>query len=303
MLTCPPDHLARYQRLIRSLLPEAIDIPAQPPSAVPGVRVEWGTVLPMAVTRVCAALLADRATEFCQISAALPAREPVSVIDRIGHPRPPYLGLLAYSGFLTDRWIRPMPPAAAAAWEQAMRGWWGRLRAAWAAFPLPDGPIPADRGAEAVTTVWSALALHIGTSRYGNRDWVTRAADTFARLVCARRPGGAFLSAGASDNPETFWYHELTLLHAAACYAAHAGDEAVAAAVMRNTEYHLNETQPDHASSHPWGLLAFICNPATHPLADALLHSVRVHYPGGAQGVSLMLLADTLYCLGLLPLD
>ena len=67
----------------------------------------------------------------------------------------------------------------------------------------------------------------------------------------------------------------------------------------RATEYHQRETQPDHASSQPWGLFAFAWNPDTRPLADQLLHAATVQHPVGQDGVSLILLADALYCLRL----
>jgi hypothetical protein len=76
-------------------------------------------------------------------------------------------------------------------------------------------------------------------------------------------------------------------------------DRTLAAAVARNAEFHLDQTQPDHATAQPWGLFAFIWNPRTRGLADQVLHAARVNQPEGLDGVSLMLLADALYCLEL----
>jgi hypothetical protein len=105
------------------------------------------------------------------------------------------------------------------------------------------------------------------------------------------------LSATASDNPETHWYHELVVLHAATVYAAQTGDGALSAAIARNAEFHQDETQPDHATNQPWGLAAFIRNPATRPLADGMLHAAATI--GRGSGVTSILLADALYCLRL----
>jgi hypothetical protein len=104
---------------------------------------------------------------------------------------------------------------------------------------------------------------------------------------------GPFLQATPGDNPETHWYHELVLLHAAASYAVQAEDRTVAAAVAGNAEFHFIETQPDHATIQPWALFAFIWLDRTRPLADQILHNVSTQ----SSGVSLMLLADALYCL------
>ena len=114
-----------------------------------------------------------------------------------------------------------------------------------------------------------------------------------------QRDGGAFLAAGGADNPEVVWYHELALLHAAASYSVQGENRTIAAAVARATEFHQRDTQPDHASSQPWGLFAFIWNAQTRPLADQLLHAASVQHPAEADGVTLILLADALYCLRL----
>ena len=76
-----------------------------------------------------------------------------------------------------------------------------------------------------------------------------------------------------------------------------AEDRTVARAVRRATRFHLNETQPDHATAQPWGLFAFVWNPPTRPLADQLLHADATART--IDGVSLILLADALYCLRL----
>jgi hypothetical protein len=129
--------------------------------------------------------------------------------------------------------------------------------------------------------------------------WTDLASDTFGRLTRSQQPSGAFLAAAASDNPETHWYHELAILHAAASYAVQTEDRPLASAVARACAFHQNETQPDHATSQPWGIFAFIWNAATRPLADQLLHAAGAAQPAGIDGVALMLLADALYCLRL----
>jgi hypothetical protein len=87
------------------------------------------------------------------------------------------------------------------------------------------------------------------------------------------------------------------MLHAAASYAAQSGDVAVTAAVNRAAEYHLAETQPDHATSQPWGLFAFVNHGQTRLMADEMLHNAKVRAAGAeADGVASILLADALYC-------
>ena len=127
------------------------------------------------------------------------------------------------------------------------------------------------------------------------------AAVFFDHLCKGATAAGPLLTATSSDNPETHWYHELVLLHAAADYAYATGHDRLTAAVARAAEYHTYETQPDHATAQPWGLPAFVRVPAARPLADQVLHAVQTQHPGGAVGVALLLLADTLYGLEQTP--
>src|SRR5205807_2662494 len=148
---------------------------------------------------------------------------------------------------------------------------------------------------------WTALALQVAGKLFIRDAWTDLAGDVFGRLARRQRAGGAFLSADLSDNPQTRWYHELVILHAAASHAVQAEDRALAAAVARATRFHVNETQPDHATHQPWALFAFIWDPQARPLADGLLHNLSLHATGeeSASPLTLMLLADALYCLKL----
>jgi hypothetical protein len=139
--------------------------------------------------------------------------------------------------------------------------------------------------------------VSLAGEHFNKDEWNSVASNFFQDLARVQRPDGTFLAAGRSDNPETVWFHELVLLHAAASYGAEAGDATLAAAASRAAEYHQAETQPDHATSQPWGLFAFIRNPRTRPLADQILHATQVQHPGGPGGITYMLLADVLYCL------
>jgi hypothetical protein len=147
-----------------------------------------------------------------------------------------------------------------------------------------------------------ALALFAAGKVYVRDAWTDLASDIFGKLVRSQQsndPPGQFLRASAEDNPDSHGYHELVLLHAAASYAVQAEDRTAASAVAKATDFHLRETQPDHATSQPWGLFAFVWNERTRPVADQLLHAAAVNRPAGADGVSLILLADALYCLRL----
>lgn len=220
----------------------------------------------------------------------------VAVVDRAGHTRQEYRGLLVYS------WLQAfsiayetLPRDQFGRWEESARAWCDRLESDLTQIELPQDAVPAARGGNASEAAMIALALHAAGKVYVRDAWTDLASYTFGRITRAQQPGGEFLIAGDSDNPEARWYHELVLLHCCASYAVQAEDRAVAAAVSRSVQHHRTETQPDHATNHPWGLFAFIWDRGARDVADQMLHAARTH----ESGISLMLLADALYCLRL----
>jgi hypothetical protein len=225
----------------------------------------------------------------------------IIVVDSSGHHRPVYRALLVYSWLAAYQLdYETLARMEFGRWEEGLRPWCDLLEAELTSIEWPAGPMPAGRGSSATEAAWMALALHVAGKIFIRDAWTDLAADTFGKITRAQDASGAFLTAGGSDNPETHWYHELVILHAAASYAVRAEDRTVAGAVARNTRFHLNETQPDHATNQPWGLFAFAWNPGTRMLADDLLHNATVHAQSAASsGVSLILLADALYCLNL----
>jgi hypothetical protein len=292
-----------YARLIESMLPAAPGAFAPELEAATSVQVERGGVFAVALRDPSAPTtsLSPWVERLIELSSP-DAIARVAVIDRGGHQRPLYRGLLVYAWLQTFRTVyETLPRGEFGRWEEALRAWADAAEAQLGELALPAGgePVPAARGAPATEAAWIALALWVAGKVYVRDAWTDLAADTFGRLVRAQQRTGAFLKAEPSDNPEPWWYHELTILHAAASYAVQAEDRHVAAAVARAATFHQNETQPDHATTQPWGVFAFIWNPDTRPLADQLFHAQSVQHPAGVSGVPLMLLGDALYCLRL----
>ncbi len=228
--------------------------------------------------------------------------EKTVVVDSSGHPRPVYRALLVFAWLSAYQlFYETLPRSDFGRWEEGLRPWCDLLEAELTQIAWPAGPMPAGRGSSASEAAWIALALRLAGKIYIRDAWTDLAADTFGKIVRAQADNGAFLTTTGSDNPETHWYHELVILHAAASYAVRAEDRTVGAAVARNTLFHLNEAQPDHATNQPWGIFAFAWNDKTRMLADDLLHNATVlgQTASSASGVSLILLADALYCLNL----
>lgn len=283
----PPDSatLERYARIIRDSL--AMDLPFVPVcESASAVQVERGLVLPLALAAREREQLLPIAERLIDLAAA--DVKAIRVVDRAGHHRPAYRGLLVHAW---RRALECVPTDGSPHLDvsrEALTRWGLALqhdaeRTDW----LGPAGVPAAAGAAAAGAAWAALAI-------AGLGHASAPSACLAALVARQQPSGAFLSPGASDNPETRWYHELVLLHACMTYAVLFRDRPAMDAAMRAAGYHLNETQPDHATSQPWGLLAFICCDAARPLADELLHGVRVRQAAGADGVAQILLADTL---------
>ena len=293
----------RYARLVTAALPapSAFAPEAEGPTAL---QVERGAVYPAALRDSNDPKLTSTFDRLASLASSGPLGT-IVVVDRSGHHRPVYRPVLVYASLQAFRLAyETLPRAEFGRWEEGLRPWCDLLEAELTAIDIPGNgqPLPAARGAAAAEAAWTALALWVAGKVYVRDAWTDLAGDTFGRLTRAQTPAGAFLLAGASDNPEAHWFHELALLHAASGYAVQAEDRTVAAAVARATDYHLRETQPDHATNQPWGLFAFVWNPSTRPAADAMLHAAGVQsaqqaHP--AEGVTSILLADALYCLKL----
>jgi len=289
--------LRRYREIVRSLMSPTSAFQPESESGT-AVQVERGTVFAM--------LLIDRGEKdmsrverLIELSRS-PRLTHIAVVDRTGHHRPIYRPLLTYAWLQAFRMsYETLPRPEFGRWEESLRVYSDLLESSMGEVEWSENSLTASYGATASELAWTALALFAAGKVFIRDAWTDLASDFFGKLILAQQADGAFLASRPSDNPETRWYHELAILHAAASYAVQAEDRTLAATVARNTEFHLKETQPDHATGLPLGLFAFIWNPAARPLADQLLHTLRTMHPAGAEGLSLILLGDVLHCLGL----
>ena len=274
------------------VLPPAVETPTT-------VQVERGAAVFTSAIRAepIDAQAVDRLTE---LSTTPDRLADIAFIDAAGHTRPVYRPLTIYAWLMSYRIAyESLPPSTFGRWDESLRPWCDLLEAELGDIGVSETATPAVRGGSAAEAAWTALALHVAGKIFVRDAWTDLAADTFGRLARGQQPDGAFLVAASSDNPEPRWYHELAILHAAASYAVQAEDRTIARTVARSSSLVLNEIEPDHATGQPWGLFALIWNPPTRPLADQLLHAVQLRQQQSADGVSLILLADALYCLRL----
>ncbi|MGF1633872.1 MAG: hypothetical protein ACFCVE_08500 [Phycisphaerae bacterium] len=212
-----------------------------------------------------------------------PADAPrTAAADAAGHRRPAYLPLVLAC------WLEAAPD------DGRLPGWLEHVWQTRAEGVLAPAGTPAAVGEQAVAQVWDALVLGVAADRLGRDDYRVHAADVFARLVSGQTDAGPFLTFDGRDNPEPWWAQELTILQALTSYAVRTNDDKAYDAAMRNAEYHLYETQPDHATAQPWGINGFVLSDSARPMADQLMLSMDVNNFGRARGVSLLVIAQAL---------
>src|SRR5215208_611211 len=273
----PPSPLAdfrRYATLIAPILARASEF-SDTAEVATAIQIERGAVLPLMLNGPNSQGLA-RVERLIEITRA-GRLDTIAVVDRLGHHRPIYRPLLVYA-WLSAFSLRyeDLPREQFGRWEEALRAWCDLLEAELGDIGWDRTSAWAARGSSAAEVCWIAVALQRAGKVYVRDVWIDLASDLFGKLVKSQQPSGAFLETTAADSPEARWFDELAILHAAAAYAAMAEDRTVAAAVKRNTEFHLRETQPDHATSQPFGLFAFIWNTETRSIADQMLSSVSM---------------------------
>lgn len=213
--------------------------------------------------------------------------QPEEIVDRrfvdgAGHSRSLYRGLVLY---------------AMGATTQLTIGSYTRFSKsrvpAFMAFNESTSPPLASEGAQVVELAFDALALMPSFLKVATYQ----SFQLLEAIAARQQPDGSFLLRTASDNPEPTWYHELALLHAVSTFAYRTCNPVAEKAMLRAAQYQAENIQPDHASSHPFALHAFLRIEQGVFLADMMLHAAGVQHPASMDIVSLLLLANALDCM------
>ena len=226
-----------------------------------------------------------------------------NLVDAGGHRRPFYAGLICQAVAMAARLELGVGRVDVAQ----------TLLATLGASNLFTGTAGAsETPGHACATAWDQVARvsfgHLANEiEDATTDVIARrnhGSSAFSLLSRPMQPSGAFFPA-TSENPEPRWYHELVMLHAAAT-AAMVGEAAgdvmpkdAGKLVREAALFHHAETQPDHATSQPWAIHAFLSDPEFTPTADLMLLAAGVNQPGSLDAVSRILLADAAVCLSL----
>src|SRR5207245_8846297 len=133
--------------------------------------VERGGVFPMCARGHQGAELHARVSRLIELAEEGPPPE-ITVVDRAGHSRPGYLGLLVYSWIQAYRGCRSETDRTPLEqWRPAIFAWCGMLEATLNRLDWPIGGIPAARGAAASASAWNALATLAAGAGFALRRW------------------------------------------------------------------------------------------------------------------------------------
>ena len=204
-------------------------------------------------------------------------------IDGAGHSRSLYRGLALYA-------LETMKELPSGSIDQLSAS----CAETFNAFIESSTPPPASDGSRIVGLAFDAMAIACSSV---NTPAVQTSRRVLEQIAIRQQPDGTFLSRTDSDNPEPRWYHELALLHAVSTFAYRTQNQLARDAALRAAIYQAEQIQPDHASSHPFALHAFLRSENGTFLADMMLHAAGVQQPSTMDTVSLLLLADALDCM------
>ena len=117
------------------------------------------------------------------------------------------------------------------------------------------------------------------------------------QVASRQAPDGSLLHRGPDDQLEPWWYHELVMLHAISSIALHTQHPIALQIMDKAARFHHAETQPDHATSQPLALHAFLQDTDMLPTVDLLLHAAMTHQGKELEPTSKLLLLDAAVCL------
>ena len=159
----------------------------------------------------------------------------------------------------------------------------------------------AERAQQGGAGLWAALLGVEAAALGGEHDLAAAAHELAQDLLDRPGRGGALHPQQPEESLDGWIFAELIGLHALADLAAIADPTRRARYSRRLIEaagYHLEYTQPDNVTTHPWGALAFALDPVAWTLAEQQLHDTTFgigNSPGASATAALapaLLLAD-----------
>lgn len=163
------------------------------------------------------------------------------------------------------------------------------------AYAQAPAPVPLT-----ALTLWQALCLLDAAALLRDESPLGAIDAAVDHLVARPGPEGSLHPRDAEESLDAWTYRELSGLHALANLALARQNPAWSRRVEAIAMHHLENTQPDHTTSQPWGVFAFLWSPRTRVVAEQQIHDATAQ--GTLEGPGLgplpaMLLADAAACL------
>lgn len=199
--------------------------------------------------------------------------------DPAGHRRPIYLPLAFH--LLLTAWQRhikkPLPVAA--------RDLSSRMLA-----KLDDTDTAID------ATLWKLLCLYQVSMMTGDEPLWKKVVARLNTVIASPGEDGSLHVQDPDDSLDAWTYRELVGLHALFHLAVLMNDDVIQKRCGEIARFHLENTQPDNTTNQPWGIAAFLSDPATASMGVQQMHDAMAQGSSSAsQNVGLvaaMLLAD-----------
>ncbi len=218
------------------------------------------------------------------------------VHDGAGHVRDVYHPLVLHLHLAAlERCYAILPPGLKARIEPALPMALAPYRAMGAFADTPPSP------AERPRVLWQALCLAQAGRVLGRAADAQRVRAVVETILAHPGPGGALSPLDPQESLEGWTWRELTGLHALAALALLERWPRWLQRVHEVAAYHVENTQPDHATAQPWALAAFARWPDTSIFADQQIEALMLQGgPPAAAGqprraghpLSALLLAD-----------
>jgi len=150
-------------------------------------------------------------------------------------------------------------------------------------------------------TLCEAVALAEAACWADQPAWVEPAQWRVHAVLSRTGKDGALQPVAEGESLDAWTYRELVGVHALHRLGALLPHSAWRARVRDAVTYHLGHTQPDNATTQPWGMVAFLEAPGDASgigFADQQLHDAMMQGGGTLHAVAAMLVADAADTLG-----
>jgi hypothetical protein len=138
----------------------------------------------------------------------------------------------------------------------------------------------AERGHDVATLLWHALTRSQAMRWFGDdvvvEDELRKIDSAVDRIIATAGPDGSLHEQGVEDTIDAWTFRELSGLHALADLSVQRHRHDWLAVVRRVAIHHLNNTQPDHITTQPWGVHAFSWWPDTMSFARQQIHDASL---------------------------